>query len=58
LFGEVHVEGLSLPRMRVLSPCATWLVAWPVWMATQLQGWVESQSVLGLDGHAVPVFSV
>src|SRR4051794_30700258 len=55
-FGAVHAAGLSVPRMRWLSPVATWLVAPPVWSATHCQGCALAQSVWGLPGQAVPVF--
>ena len=34
-FGCVQVDGWAVPSIRVLSPAAIWLVALPVWTATQ-----------------------
>src|SRR4051794_40781808 len=54
--GAVQEAGLSVPRMRWLSPAGTWFLAAPVWTATQRHGCALPQSVPALPGQAVPVF--
>src|SRR4051812_45624479 len=45
--GDVHVVGLSVPRMRWFMPAATWLTAWPVRMPTHVHGCGRPSSCWG-----------
>src|SRR5215217_9295593 len=56
-----QVSGDGVPRMRVLSPSATWFVALPVCVATQSHafgGFGIAHSADGEVGQALPVFGV
>ena len=51
----VQIEGLSLPRMRVLRPAGTWFAAWPVWIAAHVHGWAVLHKADAPDGQVVPL---